>query len=320
MFPASASATDRPDDLAAGARLAAWTIAYLASAGAVLFFVVGESQGVKSAWLETAFSIVSPIVFLAGSRIATKPPDGRYPFGYYRFVSLGYLGAATALFGCGVYLVADAGLKAAGDEAPSLGTVVLMGREVWLGWPALAALAWSAVPAWLIGRIQIRRARRLHDKLLYADAAMRSADWQSALAAGIGIAGLELGAPWLDVAAGGLIGAAVLYNGIAQLRAALSDLADSAPTTVDGEPDPLPDRIRECLMRLDWAAGADVRMREEGRVLFGDATVWTRCAAVDVAGLATVVASVRGLDPRIRSFVLMPLPAAEAQGQAVVEE
>lgn len=42
-------------------------------------------------------------------------------------------------------------------ERPTIGEVTLLGREVWLGWPMLAALAADV----LFGRIKLRYAREL---------------------------------------------------------------------------------------------------------------------------------------------------------------
>src|SRR3546814_17445516 len=50
-------------------------------------------------------------------------------------------------------------------QAAEIGTVTVFGHVIWLGWPMLAALAWSAVPAWFIGRRQYPCARLLHDKV-----------------------------------------------------------------------------------------------------------------------------------------------------------
>src|SRR3546814_16597548 len=65
------------------------------------------------------------------------------------------------------------------------------GHVIWLGWPMLAALAWSAFPAWFIGRRQYPCARLLHDKVLSTDAKMREADWLTASAAAVAVFGFS---------------------------------------------------------------------------------------------------------------------------------
>src|SRR3546814_1730693 len=86
-------------------RLAWWTIAYLVSVGVVLYLVLGPSQAMRAAWLETVFSIATPDLFLVSGPIARRPADRRFPFGYYRWVSIAFLCAALALVGLGSYLV-----------------------------------------------------------------------------------------------------------------------------------------------------------------------------------------------------------------------
>src|SRR3546814_13735638 len=69
----------------------------------------------KAAWLETVFSIATPVLFLVSGLVSGRPADDLFPFGYHRWVSIAFLCAALALFGLGIYLVADAVGKLTGD-------------------------------------------------------------------------------------------------------------------------------------------------------------------------------------------------------------
>src|SRR3546814_12800231 len=53
-------------------RLAWWTIAYLVSVGVVLYLVLGPSQAIKAAWLETVFSIATPVLFLVSGPVRSE--------------------------------------------------------------------------------------------------------------------------------------------------------------------------------------------------------------------------------------------------------
>lgn len=299
-------------------RLAAWTALYLVTAGAALYAVSGTSEAMRAAWLETVFSVTTPVVFVLGSEAARWPPGRRFPYGFSRCVSIAFLVNAATLFLLGLYLIVDA-LAKVGElgtaRGAPLGQVELLGRAVWLGWPVLAALAWSAVPAWLMGRRQRRRAGELHDKVLVTDAGMRTADWLTALAGGMGVLGLETGYSFVDPLAAIFIALTVLWSGVRQLRHALADLADSAPTRLDGSWDPLPGRVRDHLLGLPWVADARVRLREEGRLIFGDAFVVPRGDEELTRNIDAAVAAVHGLDWRIASFAIMPVPA-RAMGDA----
>src|SRR3546814_1139754 len=76
----------------------------------------------KAAWLETVFSIATPVLFLVSGPVSGRPADDLFPFGYHRWVSIAFLCAALALFGLGIYLVADAVGKLTGDgQAAEIG-------------------------------------------------------------------------------------------------------------------------------------------------------------------------------------------------------
>lgn len=288
--------------------MARWTVAYLVSAGLVMYFVLGGSQAMKAAWLETVFSLVSPIVFLIGSHVARRPADRRFPYGYHRWVSIAFLCAALSLFTLGIYLLVDAVLKALAPQPTAIGSITLLGFEVWQGWPMLLALAWSAIPAWFLGRRQARRAWLLHDKVLSADAELRKADWLSASAAGVAVIGIAAGWPWLDPLAGGVIALLVLRSGWRQLVHAAGDLADSAPTHINERIEGLPDRIAARLHALPWVMEAEVRLREEGHLLFGEASILAHGDENLRRHVADAVAMVRKMDWRIRSFSVTVLP------------
>lgn len=44
--------------------------------------------------------------------------------------------------------------------------------QVWLGWPMIAALQWSAIPVMVIGHDKRKLAGQLHEQILRADAEM----------------------------------------------------------------------------------------------------------------------------------------------------
>lgn len=54
--------------------------------------------------------------------------------------------------------------------------------------------------------MKIKIAEQLHDKVLYADADMNNADWQTGLATAVGVAGVGLGLRWFDAAAALFVG------------------------------------------------------------------------------------------------------------------
>ncbi|MDQ3030661.1 MAG: cation transporter [Actinomycetota bacterium] len=228
-------------------RLEWLTVAYLISAVFFIYLTLGSSQAMKTAWFEDILSLIPAAAFLC---------------------------AALALFCMGAFLLFDAVSALLTFEHPTIGTVVVLGQQVWLGWLMLPALLWSAVPAAALGRAKPPLGEALHDKVLHADATMNKADWMTAGAAMVGVLGIGLGLWWADAVAAAVISLDILHDGVKNLRAVISDLMDSEPTTVDHSgPEALPHDVERRLRGYPWVAQVEVRMREEGHVFFGEAFV-----------------------------------------------
>jgi len=152
----------------------------------------------KTAWFEDILSLIPAAAFLVASRVRHQGPDQHFPYGYHRAVTVAFLCAALALFCMGAFLLFDAVSALLAFEHPTIGTVVVLGQQVWLGWLMLPALLWSAPPAAALGRAKLPLAEALHDKVLHADATMNKADWLTAGAAMVGVLGIGLGLWWAD--------------------------------------------------------------------------------------------------------------------------
>jgi divalent metal cation (Fe/Co/Zn/Cd) transporter len=76
----------------------------------------------------------------------------------------------VALFGFGLYILGDSVFKLVMAERPNIQTVEIFGRRVWLGWLMIAALVYSVVPPFILGRMKMPLARELHDKALQTSA------------------------------------------------------------------------------------------------------------------------------------------------------
>jgi divalent metal cation (Fe/Co/Zn/Cd) transporter len=152
-------------------RLEWTTIGYQVSVVVLLAFVLGQSQAMKVAWADDLLSLIPPIAFLLAIRIERRPPNERFPYGYFRSITIGFLCASLALFAVGVSLFVDSVAKLVTLEHPTIGIISIFGWQVWLGWVMIAALVYSIIPAFVLGRKKLPIAQRLHNKVLYADAA-----------------------------------------------------------------------------------------------------------------------------------------------------
>jgi divalent metal cation (Fe/Co/Zn/Cd) transporter len=183
----------------------------------------------------------------------------------------------------------------------------------------LPALAWSGLPAVFLGRAKIPLAEELHNKVLYADAKMNKADWLTAGAAMVGVVGIGFGLWWADAAAAALISLDITKDGATNLRRAVVDLMDQAPTTIDkDEADPLRGELARMLRDLDWVADVHVRLREEGQVYFGEALV-VPSDEVDIPEkIEDALKQAHDLDWRIQDLSLTPVRELPEQSERTV--
>jgi len=299
------------------ARRLEWlTIVYLASAVVLLALVLGSSQAMRTAWAEDLLSLIPPIAFLVAMRFNSRGPTGRFPYGFHRIVSIAHLCSALTLFVVGTYLLVESIAMLVTAEYPTINSVELFGQTIWLGWLMLPALAWSGLPAVFLGRAKIPLAEELHNKVLYADAKMNKADWLTAGAAMVGVVGIGFGLWWVDAVAAALISLDITKDGFSNLRRAVVDLMDQAPTTVNhDDPDPLRGQLAAMLQDLDWVEEVDLRLREEGQVYFGEALVVPADETNIIEKVEDALKRARGLDWRIHDLALTPVRELPEKGR-----
>lgn len=265
------------DTLRRAIRLEWITIGFLAVTVVLVFLVLGNSQAMKAAWIEDLLSFIPPIAFLVAVRVNRKAPTLDHPYGFHRSVGVGHLVAAVALTTMGTFLVIDSGSGLLAGKHPTIGTVMLFGQTVWLGWLMIGVMALIALPPVFIGRVKMKLARDLHNKVLYADADMNKADWMTAVGSIVGVAGVGVGLWWLDYAAALFIAGGILYDGLRNMRAAILDLMDERATTFDDRaPHPVGRQVEDYLRGLPWVGEAGCRVRDQGHVFHIEAFIVPR--------------------------------------------
>ncbi len=285
------------------------TIGFLVVAVTLVGLVLGNSQAMKAAWAEDLLSLAPPIAFLVATRIIRRPHTPKWPYGYHRSTAVAHLVAGVALAAMGTFLIIDSGAGLFTAEHPSIGSVELFGSVFWLGWLMIGAMVITGVPPVFLGRVKMKLAEDLHDKVLYADADMNKADWMTALGSIIGVTGIGLGLWWLDAVAALFISFTILSDGVKNMRSAIRDLMDARATTFDNaQPDPVIAKVEDYLTGLDWVAEAGARIRDQGHVFH------VECFVVPVGGrepsvevlTRTRIASVE-LDWRLQDLVIVPV-------------
>ena len=297
-------------------RLEWLTIAHFVVAVSLMYLVLGSSQAMKAAWLEDLLSFIPPIAFLVASRVRYREPDEDHPYGFHRAVAIGFLASALALLLLGLFIVYDSVSALIKFEHPPIGIIQPFGDPIWLGWLMIGALAYTAIPSVILGRLKTPVATELHDRILYADARMNRADWLTPAAAILGVIGIRFGLWWADSAAAVFIGFDIVHDGWQNTRNAVGSLMDKRPMNVTGdEKDPLPARVKNELEKKAWIREARVRMREEGHVYYGEAFVVVSDDTNLARKIETTVEELMSIDWRLYDLVISPVPRLEEPQQ-----
>lgn len=296
------------DALRRAIRLEWVTIGFLAVTVTLVFLVLGNSQAMKAAWLEDLLSFIPPIAFLIAVRVNRLAPTRAHPYGFHRSIGVGHLVSAVALTAMGGFLVVESVIGLLRAEHPTIGTVELFGWTVWLGWLMIAVMAATALPPMVIGRVKLKLAKDLHDKVLYADADMNKADWMTALGSIVGVAGIGLGIWWLDAAAAIFIAGGILRDGFTNLTTAILDLMDERATTFDDRaPHPIARDLEAALQDLPWVTAAGCRVRDQGHVFHVEAFVVPTAGRPTLTQLEAAHRICTRLDWKAADVVIVPV-------------
>ncbi|MEA3015626.1 MAG: hypothetical protein QOI38_348 [Sphingomonadales bacterium] len=256
-------------DMKRAVRLEYWNLGFTASIVLVMGLVLGNSQTMKTAWIEDTLGFIPPIVFLIAVRFETRGATRNYPFGFHRVHSLAFLIAAVALASVGLLLLWDAAHTLIAREHATVGTIRLFGHSFWLGWLMIAAQLYSILPPFIIGWRELPLARRLQDEVLFTDAKMNKANWQTGAAGLAGIIGLGLGFWWADSVAAALISIGIISDGWKALRIATAELVDGVPRAL-GSTAPDPEARKLAAKLRKQYPGAQIRLRETGRYIHAE--------------------------------------------------
>ncbi|MFD2516345.1 cation diffusion facilitator family transporter [Salinimicrobium flavum] len=283
------------------------TVFYLITVTIIMYLSLGSSQAMKTAWLEDVLSLVPSIAFLISTRINSKAPNKKFPYGYHRVFSISFLTGAVALLAMGLFLVYDSSMALIKAEHPTIGSKMFFGHEVWMGWIMILALLYSAIPSMILGAKKIPLAEKLHNKVLYTDATAQKADYMTALAAIIGILLVGAGIWWADAAAAIFISVSVLKDGFQHVKTASMDLMDSYPQRLKTrDEDEIIEKVKEVVQAWPWVADAKVRFREAGQVYFGQIAVVPK-GEVNLNEISQGYEDLRNLHWKLHDFTIDPV-------------
>lgn len=299
-----------PDEQAGALRKAVrwqiFTVCYTAITITAVAFVLGNSQAMKTAWIEDMLSLLPQLSFFVALIFIHRRPTPKLPYGQHRAMSVGHLVAGVALLAVGGSLAAEAIIGLVKTEHPTIGTVNLFGNTIWLGWLMVLVMAIIVIgPVFLYGPAKAKLAPVLHNKLLYADADMAKADWQTNVASIVGVLGVGIGWWWLDGAAAVFISLGIMRDGFRNTRAAVSDLMDQRARTFDNSKrHPLADDIHRYLASLTWVKEAGIRMRDEGQVFHIEVFIVPRADSLTAERADEITRALHDLDWKVQDVVV----------------
>lgn len=285
-----------------------FTIAYTAVTITVVAFVVGNSQAMRTAWIEDMLSLIPQFAFLIALVFVRRRPSVKHPYGMHRAMGVGHLVAGVALFTVGSSLAVEAVTGLLAGDHPTIGTVQLWGHTIWLGWLMVIVMSLIVIgPVFFYGPAKAKLAPVLHNKLLYADADMAKADWQTNAASIVGVLGVGAGVWWLDGAAALFISLGIIRDGVRNTRTAVVDLMDQRALTYDSkQPHSLAAEIVAHLRAQPWIDDAAVRMRDEGQVFHVEAFIVPRRPQVSIHDITAISESIAALDWKVQDVVIVP--------------
>jgi cation diffusion facilitator family transporter len=156
----------------------------------------------------------SNLIGLAAIRLARRPADERYPYGYQRYETIGALAIGVMLLAAAWEIGKAVIDRIPGGEGPQISLWTL----------ALVALTFPVNLAIVV--LETRAGRRMNSEILLADAAHTRTDLYVTLSVIASLVGVWLGWAWLDL----VVASAVV---LLILRAALRILSDTAASLSD---------------------------------------------------------------------------------------
>jgi hypothetical protein len=184
---------------------------------AVLHLVLGSSVAVRMAWLQALFSSILPAVFLATVSVKGFGLPRDFLGNHRRIREAIFRGALLMLAMSGLFLMLESFNKLAQGTHPTIGTVWICQRPVWLGWMMLLALGTNTGVQFLLDRLKRPLAAQLPG--LAVEAGIHRLGWMTSLTAEIGLTGLLWGWWWADSVAGACISLAVCLVSLRSLNA-----------------------------------------------------------------------------------------------------
>lgn len=231
-------------------------VALLATLKGIVGFVTNSAAMLADA-LHSTVDVMTAAATWIGLKIARRPADQKFPYGYYRAESL------VALLVAGIVLWGSVELFLDGVHRIQHPELVEM------PWLAAGMALIASVTSYYISKMEKEAAEVSNSQALKAVSVESLADTLSSLVVFLAIvAGSYLHVPWAEGVGALLVAAWVFKIGAEMLWNAVLSLMDVAPEDVEKE-------VEEILRHVDEITGyKNLRLRRSGPVVFGEVIVF----------------------------------------------
>jgi cation diffusion facilitator family transporter len=215
--------------------------------------IVGRSTALVADAIHSSADVVSSVMLVFGLRVARRPADKRYPFGYGKVEFLVAVVIYSSLISAGVVIFIDA-----------ISTIVHREQVS----PSMATL-WGAVISIIVNEMMFRQSvcagSQLKSPSMVANAWEKRSDAFSSGAVFVGIAGAMLGWHFMDPLAAILVAVYILKFSCEMLWEAFKGLLDTA---LDSK---LVEGVRRSAGSIEGVLGIEaIRSREIGQNVWID--------------------------------------------------
>ncbi len=222
----------------------------------ISFGLIGKSQALVADGIHTLSDLATDFIVLYAAKRASREADEDHPYGHGRIETLAsmLLGGLLALVGVGIGI---RGFESMFDP------VQIDPQPITLVFAMLAILSKEG-----LYRYTLRAARRVHSRMLEANAWHHRSDALSSIVVVAGISAQLLGVPHMDAGAAIIVAGMIMLMGFRLSRGALQELID---TSLDTE---LVEDIRQAMLEHSSVTGIhNLRSRSMGGLGYIDAHI-----------------------------------------------
>jgi cation diffusion facilitator family transporter len=183
----------------------------------IIKIVLGIATGALAIVSDGFHSMVdssSNLIGLTAIRLAAKPPDERYPYGYRRYETIGALAIGGLL------------LAAAWEIVQSIGDRIINGAHPEVTLTAFILMVLTLPVNIGVVILEKRAGKRLNSEILLADATHTQTDLYVTASVIASLIGIRAGLGWLDLVVASIVVVLIIRASIGILRDASGSLAD----------------------------------------------------------------------------------------------